>query len=285
MNILHLNDFGGISSVLAQQQRARGHETTILRAEGLGPIRWNERLLRHTVQLQEADILHVHGGMRRSHLALRPWKGKIVTHFHGSDARLGVAKHHLSWASATVVSTPDLLPYIPQATWIPNPLHIPLPPEYRWSDENGPVHIGHFPTNPAIKGTALIQEAVAGLPGVTLSVFHNLSHEKALGAMKGCDLVIDQVNDIGTYGLVTLEAWALGKPVICSLRRNLYPYEVPLQEAEPEVGSIQGAITYLVQNRWSWRASADLGREFLHEHHDPARVTEAIEKVYAEVVA
>ncbi len=284
MKIIHLNDFGGISSVLAQQQREKGYEVNIIRCENLGPIHWNGWVIKHYAQLQKADIIHVHGGIRLSHLALRPWKGKIIAHFHGSDARLGTANHHLNWASAYIVSTPDLLENIPDAHWIPNPLHITLPSGYHFSDNSEQIFIGHFPTNPEIKGTAIIQKAIMGLPEITLCVFYNLPHDKALSSMKNCDFVIDQVNEIGTYGLVTLEAWALGKPVICSIRRDLYPYEVPVLETNPEVDSIRAAIYWLVQNRYEWKELAKLGRDFLHKHHNLETITEKYEKIYREIM-
>lgn len=88
------------------------------------------------------------------------------------------------------------------------------PPHVNRGQDN--VVVVHVCTNEYLKGTRAIQEACAVVGkkvGIELRVVRALTREQTLDAMSQADLVIDSLHR-GTVGRVTLEAMALGKPVV-----------------------------------------------------------------------
>ncbi len=283
MNILHLNDMAGVAFTLAGLQQRAGHRAEVVRFENLGPVTWNAKAILNSDRLRGADIIHIHGGLRASQLALLSYREKLVAHFHGSDARNGEALHHLP--PNRIVSTPDLLAQVPDARWIPNPLAVPFR-ELPYT-ENGPVLVGHFPSNFAQKGTALIQETVETMVTADLLVVHGAAHDVALAAMEKCDIIIDQLTPWGVYGTVTLEALAMGKPVICSLDPSLYPEMPPIVAVDPRnltVEALRWAIWDLIETRADWPSWRHRGRTYLESVHDGAAIQRTLQRVYEELL-
>ncbi len=74
---------------------------------------------------------------------------------------------------------------------------------------------------------------------------------------------------LGTYGIVSVEAMALGKPVICYIRDDLiskYPEDLPIVNANP--CTIEDALETLLANP---KLRLELGmrsREFAERYHD-----------------
>lgn len=95
----------------------------------------------------------------------------------------------------------------------------------------------HAPNHRSIKGTSEIQAAVdslnrRGIP-VELTILEKKSNEEVLAAIENSDVIVDQLV-IGWHGIFALEAMAIGRPVICNLRRDL----VELYQRECEIGTI-----------------------------------------------
>lgn len=118
------------------------------------------------------------------------------------------------------VSTPGLLPYRPNAIWLPQLYDVD-----RWKAPKPedvvqravPV-VAHIPSHPYIKGTELISRVCQKLAEegvidyVTIS---GLPPEEMPGAIGAADIVIDQIGD-PNYGSAAIEAMASGK-VVCGL--------------------------------------------------------------------
>lgn len=171
------------------------------------------------------DVLHFHfRTYLPQFLDLPFWRagGKQVwITFHGSDIRgkaQKAANPLLRLADRVFVSTPDLLDDLPDAEWLPNPAP-PLDPA-PLPDNELPVVV-HCPSNPALKGTAVIERAVARLQaeGYEFSYqrFTGRPHAEVLQGMREADIVIDQAGAAGMYGMVGVEAMALGRPVLAHL--------------------------------------------------------------------
>lgn len=89
-----------------------------------------------------------------------------------------------------------------------------------------PVFV-HAPNHRLVKGTDKIIEVIdslnkRGFP-CELKIVENTSNAKLLKTIKGSDGVIDQLL-LGTYARLAIEAMALGKPVFCYLRQDLYKF-------------------------------------------------------------
>jgi SAM-dependent methyltransferase len=253
---------------------------------------------------QEADVIHIHGGIWRSQVAygllrrLFP-ETPLVVHLHGSEARTGRGLHHLGWADAVLCSTPDLKRYVPRAQWVPNPYFMPketVPPS-----EDGKFIIGHFPTQRALKGTDRILQAFRDLAagedlatieegGITkLSTSHaelwiveGVSHTRSMELMRKCDIVIDQVTPWGAYGMVSVEGMALGKVVVCSHNPEYYE-GAPLVQAPPE--SLTDVLRELFARREEWRRMGEEGRAYVMRTHEASQVAGQVLRGYYELLS
>ncbi|CAM3644320.1 glycosyltransferase [Marinicrinis lubricantis] len=111
-------------------------------------------------------------------------------------------------------------------------------PSYPDPNKKVPLII-HAPTQPSFKGTAFIEAALTHLKQKGIAFEYKrieyLSNAEALQLYRQADIVIDQIL-VGTYGVFSVEAMALGKPVVCYIREDLlntYPYPLPFIQANP----------------------------------------------------
>lgn len=304
MRVFHLGNIGNVASRLAAEQRRRGHAAFVAM-----PRRWNPRnypcdceypgdgyvwfnieMWRHRRWFIDADVVHIHGGILWSQLILR-WlrrrtpKAAWVLHYHGNELRLGYGRHHASLADVTLVSTPDLLRWRPQATFLPNPIDraallAEMGKGRREGPSDGRLRVGHFPTSRALKGTAIIQEIVATLPNVEFVLCERRPREEQLQLMASCDLVIDQVTPFGAYGLVAIEAMALGKPVVGSYDRASYPPGCPIVSVTP--GTLLGELERLIgEGPAAFERLRRLGEQYVARFHSPTRIGDELERAYA----
>lgn len=234
------------------------------------------------------DVLHFH---YRTYLPqfldLPFWRlrGKRVwVSFHGSDIRgrtLKAANPLLRLADRIFVSTPDLLDTIPDAEWLPNPAPAvtpsPLP------DNDLPVVV-HCPSNPALKGTAVIEQAVAWLKQQEGREFvyrrvTGCSHEETLAAMRGADIVIDQALYPRLYCMVSIEAMALGRPVLAAVdRRTLarLPPDCPVVSCGTTQETIAAALAYLLDAPGRCDLLGHQGVQYVARVHSPDAVREVL---------
>lgn len=115
-----------------------------------------------------------------------------------------------------LVSTPDLLDDVPEATWCP--LVVDLP---RWAAEPSAFArrrplVVHAPSNPRMKGSDLIDPVVESLHRrgmVEYRRLEGLTTDEMVRAYQGADVVLDQFR-IGSYGATACEAMASGNVVV-----------------------------------------------------------------------
>jgi glycosyltransferase involved in cell wall biosynthesis len=279
---LHINNICGLSQTLCQEQRRLGIWSGVLDLpkEKTFFKRFKRRLKLIKISINiipRTDILHFHyHTILPFGLDLIVWKvlGKeIIMHFHGSDIRgKGTQFLKLLLADKIFVSTPDLLKWTRgDAVWLPNPINLELPELQPIEKEDSPIiTIVHAPSDRHIKGTKYLQLAIQSLQfkgyPVRLKIIENQSHEVALKAMQRADIVVDQLLS-GYYSMVTIEAWALGKPVICYIDFSLpYISEVPVCPADPV--TIRSAIKELIEFPETRKMWAEKGREYVKRVHD-----------------
>jgi glycosyltransferase involved in cell wall biosynthesis len=182
---------------------------------------------------------------------LRALGKKIIFNFRGSEVRLPsvsreVNPHHYfdrfdkpvdelylrdylmmvsAYADHVIVPDEELRLYVPWATVIPRAI------ETARYEMVGPVRrerplVLHAPSNRLIKGTPLILDAVRRLHdrGVAFDfqLIENVGHDQCVEAIKGADIVIDQIH-LGTHGVLSMEAMAMGKTVLCYMIPQLAP--------------------------------------------------------------
>ncbi len=272
------------------------------------------------------DLMHVHFGRSLVppynfdlpvHAALGT---KLVFHFHGCDARnrgLMLERHPQSaacaecdpfcrpdrqrraiaqsrrWGAATFVSTPDLLESVPHADHLPVALDVAA-----WQDaaaaaprrDDDRVRVLHVPTNRLIKGTRWIEagmaRATAADPRLDYRLLENAAWTDVRDAMAQADIVVDQVF-LGWYGLVAVEAMALGKPVVGFLRPDFEERAralgLPLVRCTKEdVGEVVAALAKDPIRR---AALGEAGRAYARRYHDASVIAARLVATYESALA
>jgi lipid A disaccharide synthetase len=149
----------------------------------------------------------------------------------------------------------------------------------------------HTPSNAEVKGTPFVLKAVEALQSEGLAfdfeLVQNVPHDEARAWMCKADIVVDQLL-IGATGVVTLEAWALGKPVVVYLREDLFrPFygtsDLPVANANPD--TIEAVLRNLIKD-FAWRRHlAETGRRTAETHHDIEQVIDQFIALYETVHA
>jgi glycosyltransferase involved in cell wall biosynthesis len=202
------------------------------------------------------DVYHFHFG--RTLVPPRNWDlplyqalgKKVVFHYHGCDVRdrahmLATHTHATCtecdpfciparqkrilasaqrFADAELISTPDLFESAPRARHLPVAVDLA---DYAVAPPGAqPKLVVHAPTNRLIKGTRYVEAAYAALrprfPGVRFETVERKPWAELRRILAEADVVVDQVF-MGWYGMVAVEAMALGKPVLCFIRDDFEP--------------------------------------------------------------
>jgi glycosyltransferase involved in cell wall biosynthesis len=146
--------------------------------------------------------------------------------------------------------------------------------------------IMHAPTNRGFKGTDHIIQAVNLLKKegyvFDFKLVEGVTHSMLLEEYKSCDVFIDQIMG-GWYGTAAIEAMSIGRPVICSIRREYYSYidygeKLPLIDADPD--TIYNVIKYVLDNKTEWPSWGLKSRRFVEEVHSSTVVVEKLKNIY-----
>ncbi len=258
--------------------------------------------------LKEADIIHFHmladeylelgGGIRISQYI--PGK-KIIHHHHGhpefrSNPELFREKYK-KLGRASLVSTPDLLKLLPEASWIPNlvpldePLYTPLP---HHGISPSPFIIAHSPTRKDLKNTTELMGAVQNLHSkgyskkLKLKILEWTPHRQCLEEKRKSHAVFDHMQ--GYYGVSSLESLAQGKPVIAGLDhwniRHIKSFtgadQLPWIIAR-NARELEEKIKYLADHEQVIETIGQQARSFMEIYWNEKRVLERIFNVYDEL--
>lgn len=237
---------------------------------------------------------------------------RVVFHYHGCDVRnrAHMLKTHTHatctecdpfchparqkrilasatrWADAELVSTPDLLESAPRARHLPVALDLG---DYPCTPPSGPpTLVVHAPTNRLIKGTRYVEEAYAALaprfPGVRFEVVERRPWSELREILARADVVVDQVF-MGWYGMVAVEAMALGKPVLCFVRDDFEPR----LEACPIVRCTQSTLAErlgeVLSDATDRRALGERGRAYAEREHAAPVIAGRLLELYRALIA
>lgn len=193
------------------------------------------------------------------------------------------------YADRLIVQDPELGQFIPEATVIPRVLNLD---EWAYSGPttNKKPLVVHAPTNTVVKGTPFIVDAVEslqreGLP-FEFKLIEGMAQSEARDWYRRADVVVDQIL-IGATGVLTLEAWALGKPVVVNLRPELFePFygvdSLPIVRATPD--TIVDSLRQAISDAALREELGVRGRALIEEHHRVEAVTDRLVATYREVL-
>lgn len=148
--------------------------------------------------------------------------------------------------------------------------------------------IVHIPSNPKIKGTDYFIEAAKKLKEQGLADYEmitGVTRPEALAKIKNADIVVDQLV-IGEYGVLSIEAMALKKPVICFIRPKLLKRYQDEFEGFPIVSadknSIHDKMLELVEMDQDKRDElGEKGSDFVKRYHAHDVNAKLLESIYS----
>ncbi len=160
-------------------------------------------------------------------------------------------------------------------------LHIGIPTEQRTNlpgrktEKPNAATILHSPSNPKIKGTAIIREAIFSLQekGYTID-FVEISgqpNQVVLEALADCDFIVDQLYSTTPMPGLVAEAASFGKPaVICGYYHNRIHEILPPEKVPPShfchPNDIETAIEKLITDREYRFELGQKALQFVQEH-------------------
>ena len=232
---------------------------------------------------------------------------KIFFYFHGCDIRdskevinkypINACREHWpmacslnrkkaiaiakKYADGVFVTSPDLLEFVPGSIWLPQPIDCRIFSGLRKKNsyhqvkrefKKDEIVIMHAPSNRVIKGTKYLEQAVQDLKDkgypVRLVLIENMEYKEALNNFLAADIVVDQLL-IGAYGSFSVEMMALGKPVVCYIRKDLmnyYPSDLPIISADPN--NLSNIIEGLIHNKNIWVDLGKKGIQYVEKFHN-----------------
>lgn len=193
----------------------------------------------------------------------------------------------LPYCDRVFILNPELGHYVPNAAFLPYAnidIEAVVP---SWPKTSGPAVIVHAPSDPSIKGSQYIVNAIRKLQqhfSIEFIEVKGLPHTEALEIYWKADFVIDQTLT-GWYGGFAVEAMAMGKPVACYLRQDDFQF-IPPQMAEQlpmlpiSPATMERDLAAILIQRESWAAWGKQSRDFVMRWHNPARIACAMVAAY-----
>lgn len=175
--------------------------------------------------------------------------------------------------------------YLPQS--IDKPVYIvplrvdisELSPQYETSNER--LRIVHAPTDRRFKGTDHILEALEHVKDdYELVLVEGKTPEEAREIYRTADIIIDQISG-GSYGVFSIEAMALGKPVITYISEQTRREHPLLPIVSADFDSLSEIVSGLLADRKRRISLGKSGREYADRYHDNVRVTSLLPELYA----
>ena len=158
-------------------------------------------------------------------------------------------------------------------------------PTFPGSTGHDNVRIAHAPNHRMFKGTRHLEQAVQdlrteGVP-VELVLVEKVPNTQALELYRSADVIFDQCL-IGYHGYFALEGLALGKPVMCFIRKPgdylLHPEECPI--INTSVATLKEDIRRLVVDRATLNVIGRQGRGYIEKHFSVSAFSKRLGDAY-----
>jgi glycosyltransferase involved in cell wall biosynthesis len=242
--------------------------------------------------LPRTDVFHFYFGLtlvpkRAQFPILRATHRKSVFHFLGSDIR-GKTPQELAYAGkadARIVGSYDAIRWVPDAEVIPPGVDLTTLQPVQPPHEDTAVFV-HAPSSRTRKGTEHFVRACEEL-GVELEIVEGLHHDEARRRYERADVVLDQLN-AGWYGMLAIEAMALGKPVVTFLHdeatrrtEEAFKTRVPIVRATKD--NLVETLRPLAESATERRRVGAASRAYVERVHDLERVADRLLELYARI--
>lgn len=208
----------------------------------------------------------------------------LVKHYNGSDLRGRLDN------GACVVSTPDLLSYAPNGTWIKDPIDLNYINQFKKEVEHEIPRVAHYPyylSSPRLaKDEEIYRPALTNLQkrGKCQVVnFINQTHEKTIQMLAECDIVVGKVMpDVGWFGKFEVEGMILGKRVMAYVAKDLFDkYKPPIHNTSK--ATFEKDLEALIEDKSEQKRLIQEGYRYA-TYHDATNVATEIELFYQKLM-
>jgi glycosyltransferase involved in cell wall biosynthesis len=303
MKILHLDNTAGVPCMICSGLRHLGIQADVLLIspdkvgyvhdlENLKGVSFWDKILcgwRTIGIAKKYDVVHTHGGLTRNRWDIwyikKVLRKPVVVHYHGSDVRKNYGLYHMGCVDKKIVSTPDLLKWLPDAEYIPNPMMLG---GYCW-DEDKQLRVIHVPSNRIVKGTKNIIKAVGiaqSFVNFDFKIVENQSHETVLREIKKAHVVIDWFNPVfGINGVVSLEAMSMGKIPVCYINPLYRELGCPIvSSVKPSVDSLVDCLVSLLTDREGMKQVSLNCFEYIKKMRNPSMLALRYYQIYNDLL-
>ncbi len=256
---------------------------SLVPAVGGLPMLWDLPVLR---ALGKKVFFTFHGTdvrLRSRHIEDDPW-----SYFRFADVtcdeeliakRLAIIR---TYADRLIVASPLNSVFVPDATYVPKLIELSTFPMIGPRRSTRPL-ILHVPSRRSTKGTDFVVDGLTALKGDGLDfefrIAESIPHAELRTLFQDADLVVDNLL-LGDAEVSSLEAMALGKPVVTRIRdevRAAHP-ALPAVNADPKTFAKQ--ITPLIQSAGRRRELGEQGRRYVEETHAAEKIAAHLEGMY-----
>ena len=246
MRITHFGNVAGVSTTLAKYQRKDGHFVSVL-VRGPHPFGYPgekvyesnlSRFTNASKEILSSKIVHYHDETflsrtsrsvtflldKADYRLAKMTRKNIVFHFHGSIREpLVQFRDSEFFREKLIVSTPDLLPYVPsRARWVPNPADVEMfKPNHRVGSEE--VRVGFYePVEKDVRRISnpdKVRQLILQLKNTRALPAYNVPWEQMPNYFNSLDIWIDKIS-LDFYGISACEAASCGLPVVTHVGEN-----------------------------------------------------------------
>lgn len=190
------------------------------------------------------------------------------------------------WVDRQLVCAPYYYQFVNNSVILPLALDLD---QYTYQPielKNDFLTIMHCPTNRTYKKSDIIEDAIERLISEGYKIKYkcvmNVTHAQLKEEFLNSDIVIDQLNP--WYGTVSIEAMALGRPVIAGYHDHLlfYDYEkfkdLPIIKAD--IYNIYDVLKEVLEGKFDLNAISLKSRKFVEDVHDLKKVSKDLLNIY-----
>lgn len=159
-------------------------------------------------------------------------------------------------------------------------------PNYPGIDVPRPKII-HSPTARICKGTEYVEKVIKSLSAeysFEFELLENMTRDDVKKKLEECDIYVDQFI-LGGHGMATVEAMALGKPVLCYLHEKSLeelPDECPIINAS--IDTLEHELRKLIINSTLRYEVGKKSRQYVEKYLDSTELAKELLEIYKTVI-
>jgi len=201
------------------------------------------------------------------------------------DSRIIRLTRDIQYSDIQIVIAPIYQEFLPSAYLLP--LAVDLQQfQYAKKKPGNTIRILHAPTDKLFKGTDLIQKSIDELISegyaIEFEIAENLSHDELKQKYIECDLFIDQLLS-GWYGTASIEAMAIGRPVLCFLDKTLLR-KFEYSKLLPIINVTCNNLSFILKDLYSKKSEFDhigiSSRKYVEVVHNSEIIAKKLNNMY-----